>query len=185
MGIERVRYRGAVYPGDVVEIEALVKRLRSRMGVLTGRARVRGKVVAHGTMTFALGPRTAQSQPDAAAPAAPRAHARERRAGATSSARYKELRPIRSGELLLFTLQDATGQIHAKLLDDIERFKDEFEAGEFVRVEARAHDVPGPDCSSPSRTSAASTRRRIACRGSAKTTACCRRRGRSTRCGPS
>ena len=40
MGIERVRYRGSVYPGDVVEIEALVKRLRSRMGVLSGRARV-------------------------------------------------------------------------------------------------------------------------------------------------
>ena len=55
MGIERVRYRGSVYPGDVVEIEALVKRLRSRMGELTGRARVAGKVVAHGTMTFALG----------------------------------------------------------------------------------------------------------------------------------
>ncbi len=58
-GIERVRYRGSVYPGDVVEIEALVRRLRSRMGVLTGHARVRGKVVAHGTMMFALGPRAA------------------------------------------------------------------------------------------------------------------------------
>ena len=55
MGIDKVRYRGEVYPGDVVEIEALVKRLRSRMGILTGRARVRGKVVVHGTMTFALG----------------------------------------------------------------------------------------------------------------------------------
>jgi 3-hydroxyacyl-[acyl-carrier-protein] dehydratase len=55
MGIDKVRYRGAVYPGDVVEIEALVKRLRTRMGILTGRARVRGKVVVHGTMTFALG----------------------------------------------------------------------------------------------------------------------------------
>ena len=55
MGIERVRYRGVVYPGDVVEIEATVKKLRSRMGVLTGRARVGDKVVAHGTMTFALG----------------------------------------------------------------------------------------------------------------------------------
>ena len=55
MGIEKVRYRGAVYPGDVVEIEALVKRLRSRMGILTGRARVGNKVVVHGTMTFALG----------------------------------------------------------------------------------------------------------------------------------
>jgi 3'-5' exoribonuclease len=49
----------------------------------------------------------------------------------------KELRPIRNGELLLFTLQDATGQINAKLLDDIPRFLNEFEAGEFVRVEAR------------------------------------------------
>ncbi|MGE0044002.1 MAG: 3-hydroxyacyl-ACP dehydratase FabZ [Vicinamibacterales bacterium] len=57
MGIEKVRFRGQVFPGDVVEIEALVKRLRSRMGVLTGRARVNGKVVVHGTMTFALGPR--------------------------------------------------------------------------------------------------------------------------------
>jgi 3-hydroxyacyl-[acyl-carrier-protein] dehydratase len=56
-GIERVRYRGAVYPGDVVVIEALVKRLRSRMGLLTGHARVNGRVVAHGEMTFALGPR--------------------------------------------------------------------------------------------------------------------------------
>jgi 3'-5' exoribonuclease len=50
---------------------------------------------------------------------------------------YKELRPIRAGELLLFTLQDATGEISAKLFDDIERFKEEFEAGEFVRIEAR------------------------------------------------
>lgn len=51
---------------------------------------------------------------------------------------YKELRPVRSGEILLCTLQDATGQIPAKLMDSVERFKDEFEAGEFVRVEARA-----------------------------------------------
>ncbi|MGH9386396.1 MAG: 3-hydroxyacyl-ACP dehydratase FabZ [Vicinamibacterales bacterium] len=55
MGIERVRYRGFVYPGDVVEIEARVKRLRSKMGVLQGRARVGKRVIAHGTMTFALG----------------------------------------------------------------------------------------------------------------------------------
>jgi hypothetical protein len=39
----------------VVLIEANVKRLRSRMGVLMGRATVNGKVVAIGTMTFALG----------------------------------------------------------------------------------------------------------------------------------
>jgi 3-hydroxyacyl-[acyl-carrier-protein] dehydratase len=57
MGIERVRYRRPVHPGDVVEIEALVQRLRSRMGRLRGIARVDGKVVVEGTMTFALGPR--------------------------------------------------------------------------------------------------------------------------------
>ena len=58
MGIERVRFRRPVHPGDVVEIEAVVKRLRSRMGVLSGAARVNGVVVCDGTMTFALGPRT-------------------------------------------------------------------------------------------------------------------------------
>ena len=54
-GIERVRFRAPVRPGDIVTIEASVKRLRSRMGVLGGRATVNGKVVVNGTMTFALG----------------------------------------------------------------------------------------------------------------------------------
>jgi 3-hydroxyacyl-[acyl-carrier-protein] dehydratase len=58
MGIEKVRYRQPVRPGDVVEIEAVVKRLRSRMGVLNGVGRVNGTVVIEGTMTFALGPRS-------------------------------------------------------------------------------------------------------------------------------
>ena len=58
MGIERVRYRRPVHPGDVVEIEARVVRLRSRMGVLHGIARVGGAVVVEGRMTFALGPRS-------------------------------------------------------------------------------------------------------------------------------
>jgi 3-hydroxyacyl-[acyl-carrier-protein] dehydratase len=55
-GIERVRYRRPVHPGDVVEIEAVVIRLRTRMGLLKGVARVDGKCVVEGTMTFALGP---------------------------------------------------------------------------------------------------------------------------------
>jgi 3-hydroxyacyl-[acyl-carrier-protein] dehydratase len=55
-GIERVRYRRPVRPGDVVEIEATVLRLRSRMGLLKGIARVNGAVVVEGTMTFAFGP---------------------------------------------------------------------------------------------------------------------------------
>ena len=54
-GIERVRYRRTVHPGDVVVIEAIVRRLRSRMGILRGIARVDGHVVVEGTMTFALG----------------------------------------------------------------------------------------------------------------------------------
>jgi 3-hydroxyacyl-[acyl-carrier-protein] dehydratase len=58
-GIEKVRYRRPVHPGDVVVVEVTVRRLRSRMGVLSGYARVDGKVVVEGTMTFALGPRDA------------------------------------------------------------------------------------------------------------------------------
>jgi 3-hydroxymyristoyl/3-hydroxydecanoyl-(acyl carrier protein) dehydratases len=60
MGIEKVRFRRPVHPGDVVVIEAEVKRLRSRMGVLRGVARVGSEVVVEGTMTFALGPRGSQ-----------------------------------------------------------------------------------------------------------------------------
>jgi 3-hydroxyacyl-[acyl-carrier-protein] dehydratase len=62
-GIKRFRFRKPVRPGDVVEMEAYVVRLGSRMGVLEGVARVDGKVIAGGTMTCALGP--AQSQPAA------------------------------------------------------------------------------------------------------------------------
>ena len=53
-GIERVRFRRPVHPGDVVEIEARVKRLRSRVGQLEGFARVNGVTVVDGMMTFAL-----------------------------------------------------------------------------------------------------------------------------------
>ena len=62
MGIECVRYRRPVHPGDVVVIEANVVRLRSRMGLLRGVARVDGKSVIDGTMTFALGPPQAGTQ---------------------------------------------------------------------------------------------------------------------------
>ena len=56
-GIERVRYRRPVYPGDVVIIEVTVGRLRSRMGQLKGFARVGEDIAVEGRMTFALGPR--------------------------------------------------------------------------------------------------------------------------------
>jgi 3'-5' exoribonuclease len=51
---------------------------------------------------------------------------------------YKELRAGRSGsEFLFLSLQDSSGQIVAKVMADVNRYKDEFDAGEFVRVEGR------------------------------------------------
>jgi len=51
---------------------------------------------------------------------------------------YKELRAGRGGsEFVILNLQDASGQTTGKILQDADRFKDEFEAGEFVRVEGR------------------------------------------------
>lgn len=69
MGIERVRYRRPVHPGDVVVIEATVQRLRSRMGQLRGVATVDGRAVCEGTMTFALGPGPRSAGADQGPPA--------------------------------------------------------------------------------------------------------------------
>ena len=66
MRIDRVRYRKPVHAGDVVEIEAVPGRVRSRMGTLRGVARVGGEVVVEGWMTFALGERGEQPGPPAA-----------------------------------------------------------------------------------------------------------------------
>jgi 3'-5' exoribonuclease len=51
---------------------------------------------------------------------------------------YRELRAGRSGsEFLFLALQDSSAQVVAKLMSDVDRYKNEFEAGEFVRVEGR------------------------------------------------
>ncbi|HET8647475.1 MAG TPA: 3-hydroxyacyl-ACP dehydratase FabZ [Vicinamibacteria bacterium] len=55
MGIDRVRYRRPVVAGDTVMLEGIVVRLRAKMGSLKGVARVDGRVVCEGQMTFALG----------------------------------------------------------------------------------------------------------------------------------
>jgi 3-hydroxyacyl-[acyl-carrier-protein] dehydratase len=57
MGIDHVRFRGSVRAGDTVEIEAIVRQLRERMGRFRGRALVNGRTVAEGSMTFAMGRR--------------------------------------------------------------------------------------------------------------------------------
>jgi len=63
MGIDRVRYRRPVTAGDSVRLEAIVVRLRSRMGSLRGIARVDGRVVCEGRMTFALADRPGTPAP--------------------------------------------------------------------------------------------------------------------------
>lgn len=51
---------------------------------------------------------------------------------------YKEVRAGRSGsEFLFLSLQDSSAQVVGKVLSDVERYRNEFEAGEFVRVEGR------------------------------------------------
>lgn len=61
-GIERVRFYDAAVPGDSVEIEVKVVRLRKQMGVLSGEARVGDRRLVRGSMTFALGPKSDGSE---------------------------------------------------------------------------------------------------------------------------
>ena len=49
----------------------------------------------------------------------------------------KERRAGRHGDFLVLTLQDASGQITGKLLQDVEDYDPQFEAGEFVAVQGR------------------------------------------------
>ena len=55
----------------------------------------------------------------------------------------KELRTSRQGEFLSLTLQDATGRIAARVFDDVENQKREFEAGEFVKAQGRTNMYNG------------------------------------------
>ena len=58
MGIDRVRYRHAVYAGDALRLEGMVVRLRAKTGIIRGVARVDGRLVCEGQMTFALADRS-------------------------------------------------------------------------------------------------------------------------------
>lgn len=50
----------------------------------------------------------------------------------------KEVRAGRRGDYLALALADRTGQVPARVFDGVERYRNEFEEGEFVRVEGRA-----------------------------------------------
>jgi 3'-5' exoribonuclease len=49
----------------------------------------------------------------------------------------KSMRTGRGGEYVAAILQDATGELVARVLDNVDRLKDEFEAGEFVKAQGR------------------------------------------------
>jgi 3'-5' exoribonuclease len=49
----------------------------------------------------------------------------------------KTMRLGRGGEYVAAILQDATGELIARVLDNVDRLKDEFEAGEFVKAQGR------------------------------------------------
>lgn len=51
----------------------------------------------------------------------------------------KEVRTGKSGPYLALVLQDTTGEIKAKVFQDVEAMRDEFDAGEFVKVQARGN----------------------------------------------
>jgi 3'-5' exoribonuclease len=49
----------------------------------------------------------------------------------------KSIRMGRGGEFVAVMLQDATGELVARVLDNVDRLKDEFETGEFVKAQGR------------------------------------------------
>jgi 3'-5' exoribonuclease len=55
----------------------------------------------------------------------------------------KEVRTGRNGEFLSLTLLDATGRISAKVFDEVDRLRSEFDEGEFVKVKARTNTYNG------------------------------------------
>lgn len=54
-GIDGFRFKGQVKPGDQLELEVVMTRLRGSIGKGHGVARVAGKIVAEGDLMFALG----------------------------------------------------------------------------------------------------------------------------------
>ncbi|MEE1312219.1 MAG: 3-hydroxyacyl-ACP dehydratase FabZ [Lachnospiraceae bacterium] len=54
-GINKCKFRGKVTPGDVLELEVEMIKVKGPVGVGKGTARVDGKVVCSGELTFMLG----------------------------------------------------------------------------------------------------------------------------------
>ena len=57
-GIDQVRFRGKVVPGDTLQLELVVTRAKGSVGKGAAKATVNGQVVVEGELMFALQPRT-------------------------------------------------------------------------------------------------------------------------------
>ncbi|MDP3769111.1 MAG: 3-hydroxyacyl-[acyl-carrier-protein] dehydratase FabZ, partial [Dehalococcoidia bacterium] len=53
-GIEQVRFRQPVRPGDRLTMDVELRWMRGRVGRMSGRALVQGTVVAEGEFTYVL-----------------------------------------------------------------------------------------------------------------------------------
>lgn len=60
-GMDGVRFKRQVVPGDVLRLEVEVIQFRGVVGKANGTATVDGKVAARGEMTFAIGPAAGES----------------------------------------------------------------------------------------------------------------------------
>ncbi len=54
-GIRSARFKGKVIPGDVLEMEVVLEKMRGPVGIGKGCAKVDGKIVAAAELTFAVG----------------------------------------------------------------------------------------------------------------------------------
>jgi len=53
-GIDKLRFRQQVVPGDQLRIEVVLERVRGRIGKGTGKVSVDGKIAAEGELMFAI-----------------------------------------------------------------------------------------------------------------------------------
>lgn len=57
-GLDNVRFKRQVVPGDVLRLEAEIIQMRGPIGKASGVATVNGEVACRGEMTFAIGPKS-------------------------------------------------------------------------------------------------------------------------------
>ena len=54
-GVNKAKFRGKVVPGDVLSLEVEIVKIKGPVGVGKGTAKVDGKIVASGEITFMIG----------------------------------------------------------------------------------------------------------------------------------